>query len=415
MGGLRIAASTTAFVSASVFALLLTAPNCAAEPFGIGEWGDEVNICDSELMLMHGSGDDLYAYMLDRLVMSPDLGSSWVEREGFNGHVFADGDTLYRVNVSDWPDEGTTILFSKSGDKGGSWSTPVEVMEKAGSNDGAYGIFARGDDLVAYTHEYAGWSDGAILSSYSSDGGETWSDKVYVDEEVHVEDPLPNRLAYAHSKLYMTYWNYTDWVTDAKVTVIESSDMGASWGDKHTVAIGGFEPLIVADGDELYVTYLREDGIYMTNSSDGDAWSTPELVGPMTDLTDSSLLHSLVAVSGNLFVAYSDYVLAEETYKIVLMHSPDGGESWTDLGDVPTTDHNCIVPALHYTPGRLHVTWVDVGTGSWYDEGVTQYRSLTLITGDEPIPEFPNGAFAVVAVVAMFVVFAAASRGRRNG
>jgi hypothetical protein len=414
MGGSRITSSMTSLASLSVFALFVTASSGAADPFGAGEWGDEVNICDGELMLMHGSGYNLYAYMLGRLVMSPDLGSSWVEREGFNGHIFADGDMLYRVNVSDWPEEGTTILFSESDDKGASWSTPVETIEMAGTNDGAYGIFARGDNLVAYTYDDAGSSDGTIMSACSSDGGETWSDKVYVDDDVHVEDPLPSRLAYAHSKLYMAYWNYTDWVTDSVVTVVESSDMGASWGDKRTVAIGGFEPLIVADGDELYVTYLSVEGICMTNSSDGDMWSTPQLIGPMTDLTDSSLLHSLVAVSGNLFVAYSDYVSGDETYKVVLKHSPDGGESWTDLGDVTTTDHNCIAPALHYSPGLLHVTWVDVGTGSWTDEGVTQYRSLTLITGDEPIPEFPGGAYFVVAVLAVCFAFVAASRRRRK-
>lgn len=406
--------TTTAVMALAIVvsATLIAASGCTAEPFTVVEWGTETEICDSGLFMMHGSGSDIYVYMLDRLVMSPDLGSSWVERTGFNGHVYEDGTTLYRVNVSDWPYDGDTILFSKSTDKGQTWSTPVDVLEMS-NNDGAYGVFAEGDDIVAYSYDGAGSSEGAILSSASANGGVTWSPQVVVDDDVHVEDPLPNHLVHVNSKLYMAYWNYTDYIEDAEVIVIESSDMGATWGAKHVVGVGGATPVIATDGEDIYVTYVGAEGVYFTESSNGVDWSDPLLIGPMTDFTDSSLIHSLVAASGNIFAAYSDYISGDETYRVTLLHSPDSGETWTDLGDVTTTDHNCICPSMHYTPGLLHVTWVDVGTGSWSAEGVTQYRSLALDTGEEPIPEFSNMAVAVGLALVVFIAVSRITRSKR--
>jgi hypothetical protein len=188
--------------------------------------------------------------------------------------------------------------------------------------------------------------------------------------------------------------------------------MGDTWENRQVIAEGAM-PMIAADMDTVYVAYWSlVDGeipvLQLASSSDGDTWSTPVDVGIVQDFTDSSCIHALAASMGHVFVAYGDYNSSTEAYTVRINCSDDGGTTWEDMGNVTGTSANTLIPCMSIEGSMLHFTWLDVGSGSWYSEATTYYRSVQFM--EEPIPEFGDILMPVVGVVSVFLILTIASR-----
>lgn len=381
-----------------------------------GTWSNPVEISSEEQCFITSEGESLYSYWRT-MTCSLDGGATWSDESAHTGMIEASDGTLYRVNMSDEEESAGTILFSLSDDDGVTWSDTVEVFPLEAWNDGAFGIHMIQGVLFVYSYDWAGWSDGSIIVSKSSDYGETWSSADTVDSNVHVEDPLPADIVYSEGSLYLIYWTYeTTPEYTSEVVIVESTDMGDSWEDRRVIS-NGILPLIKADSGMLHVTYWNYDGgpeppvLEFIKSDDGDTWSTPVEVGIVEAFDDPSNLHSLAVSSGEVFVAYGDCDPSWEEYTVKINYSADGGDTWADMGDVTGTSTNTMTPALSIEGTMLHFTWVDVGSGSWSDEGTTYYRSLVLM--EEPIPEFSSPA-AVAGIIVAVVAILIASKSRRE-
>ncbi|MCK4756879.1 MAG: exo-alpha-sialidase, partial [Thermoplasmata archaeon] len=314
-----------------------------------GEWSDPTYISRDGFLWADTYGNDVMGYSpWDNAVFSSDLGDSWGQPYDFDGRVDLQDGVIYRTNMS-----GKALLFTKSTDNGGTWSSPVTIFQLDGNNDGAYGIFMYESTLFAYSHDQ--WIDYSIKVSKSLDFGLTWSAPIIVDSGLLTIDPLANDIVYANGKLYMSYFDMTGAATisDCKVVVIESSDMGDTWNNRQVIDTGGFYPVIKADNNSLYVSYitalesLEYLEIEFTKSHNGIDWSDPVKVGYIEDSTDLVIFHSLAVDSGRVFVGYTDYHdLTDDKYYVRIKQSMDGGDTWQDMGDVTGLDTNAMYPCL---------------------------------------------------------------------
>jgi len=397
--------------------------SCDGLATSYGLWSDPAAISSNLNLAQTSDGGRVYSYRPfedGTMVFSLDAGDTWSVEEAHSGWVCATDGVLYRVNMSDEEYSAGAVLFSTSNDNGETWSDTVEVFVLDSINDGAFGVFMIQNILVVYSYDGAGGSDGSIIVSKSLDGGVTWSVPSTVDSQVHVEDPNPADIIYFEGKLYLAYFTYeTDPEVVYDIVIVESDDMGDTWGNRQVVANDGGFPLIKSDGDAIYITYWAIGGgtdtplLRFIKSTDGTTWSTPVDVGVVDDFTDPLVIHALAVSSGQLFVAYSDYNASEEEFRVRINYSADGGETWADMGDVTGSTSNTIAPTLSIDGTKLHFTWVDMGTDTWPVDVITCYRNLEI--GAETIPEF--GSMVVPTIVLLAVVLTVSrfkGKGRRR-
>lgn len=354
----------------------------------VGDWSTPIEIGSPVLYCADAYEKNLMAYSRsDSSTHSNDYGETWSSMSDFSGRVEMYEEMVYRVNQS-----GSSILFSKSSNFGETWTPTVNIFDLVGSNDGVYGINYYESTLFAYSHD-TNSGNYTIKLSKSADDGATWSTPVIVDYGLSMSDPGANEIAYANGKLYMTYFDVI-LESEIDIVVIESADMGNTWGNRKTISQVGFYPVIQADGDALHLTYIgiSDDATSLAlkyaNCLNGEDWSTPKDIGDMTDGDDPMGHHTLVADSGRIFAGYLDYHNNDpftDEYNLHISKSLNNGVTWEDMGDVTGSDNNAMYPSLLISGGRLHFIWADFGNSSWssWDDAVTMYRYLELDAIDQ--------------------------------
>lgn len=385
-----VAAAAIVLVALMVGVGLAAPRDNYARSAALGLWSAPVQVSATAVGLTDSCQQTLYAGFRSGMIMSPDEGATWRSPVIFNGTFDVDNYVLYRVNYTDEP-MSSGVFFSKSSDNGTTWMDEVYVMEA----DGPYRIFKFDSVLVFYTYVHPGLSIGHIDYTRSTDGGATWSDPAYLDDYVHVEDPVPADVVYCQGKLFLAYYHYdTDPIPFSDVVVIESDDMGTTWTNRQVVG-DGYLPLVKEDSGNLYVTYWSDNGLMFTMSNDvGSSWTTPMEIGAIQGYTDASNFHALAVSGSQLFAAYIDYnATGDPVYVMHMNYSADGGSSWIDLGDVTGLDTNARRPSLMVSGGKLHFMFVD---------GPTYYRWLFL---DSTIPEFGLVVIPILGTVALVALF----------
>ena len=370
-----------------------------------GGWSEPVNVSDS-VWRISSCGDTVVAHGVDTCVVSVDGGDTWGEELLVEGMLEAGDGVIYRANITGYPDYGDTVYFSKSTDDGQTWSSLVGVLTLEEWNDWAYGVYMLGSTLVMYSYDSAGTDEGRIVASRSTDEGATWSAQSVVDPYVHVEDPIPADMVLWDGKIYLAYWNYSYESPEFDhVVLIESADMGLTWTNRQVVAEGVL-PNLAANGDSLFITYFGLDGtdglgVYFTESTDGATWSEPVLVGPVEDLDDSVLIHSLAAVGDDILVGYTDLVSSGEDYSFVAHanHSVDGGATWADMGDVAGAGTEAGFIGMDASNGRVHALLSIFEDSS--DEVDVYYTQISLATDGGVDILWVALAVACVAAVAV--------------
>ncbi len=393
---------------AVIVGLLWAVPSTAgadlpARAAAFGDWTVPVKISNEEMIFGDVSEYGIYHYGWNNMTYSKDWGGSWAPEVPMGGRIEIVGSTIYRVNVTDY--YSGNVWFCKSTDNGSTWSTPVDLGIPA-TNDGYYGTFLLNGTLLVYDYDS---SMTQIVVVKSVDLGDSWSAAVKVTD-VSWDDPLPNDLVFFKNRLYLAYWNWTfmpPFTFSYEVVLIESSDMGDTWGDRLLMGTG-LLPLLKEDGGELYMTYYTNDSmlnffVAFTKSADGDSWSAPLNVGNLVELSDSSWGHALSVSSGAIVVAYPQYISGPpEDYLLSINFSGDDGFSWQDLGDVTGTGTHVMLPSVWIIGNTLHFFFVDMGTDDWTgDPFPTLYRAMDLTGGI--IPEFGSLTAVIAGTVAVLI------------
>jgi len=342
----------------------------------------------------------MFEYGYPNLTWSDNWGISWNTLYGFDGRLETDQGVWYAINNTGGEYGRDYVAFHKSLDHGQTWSPEVN-LGMSGWNDWFLGIHMIGTTLIVYS------DNGPVSIVKSEDYGLSWTDPIPV-AQVYWTDPKANDLVYFNGKLFMLLWNETgDPTYSSELLLVESSDMGDTWGNVHRIGWGS-QPLIKVDGGSMYVTYFGLDadmqpGVCFMRTGDGVSWTDPILLGTFVDYTDTSNHHSLVASGGVVAESYLDYRVQTPTnrYYLHINISFDSGNTWEDLGDVTGT-YNAQLPLLFIGDGKLHFIYADMGTSdNWGSDYPIMYRWRLLDQGQ--IPEMPSIALAVCGFLAIVI------------
>lgn len=245
------------------------------------------------------------------------------------------------------------VTVSRSTNGGASFAAPVEVYRppddtlQPDKNWMAINTFAgtatAGRIVVTFT--LFTLDPYPIVSSYSDDGGQSWSTLAYVTPSTYYAQGsqpvfLPN------GNLAVVFWNFDG----DQLESVTSADGGASYGTPHVIApvtrynvpgirTGSFLPSATADRTNgyLYVTYQAAyqgaPRIMFTKSTNGGtAWTAPQ---PVSDnSTNAPVFNPAVSVSPDGQVVaitfYDERVNAGQNYLVdlFLAQSFDGGATW---------------------------------------------------------------------------------------
>ncbi|MBS3817159.1 MAG: exo-alpha-sialidase [Candidatus Thermoplasmatota archaeon] len=294
-------------------------------------------------------GNDLIVYGRN-VSYSKNGGEDW-KHCSVEGHFDVENGTIYGVkrNGSDYT--GKTLQFFKSEDDAESWSDSVDIFTLQGRSDGAYGIEKIGSHLYVYSYdEYEGnWS---IKVSRSEDGGETWSEPFVMVSDLSLDDPMVGReIVELNGRLYFSYYTRTG--EDKKVMLISSGDEGETWGDEVKISDGGRRPRLKKEEGRIYLTYLKDESLYFSKSTDGEDWEDPKKIAECQDLIP---FHSIAVRSDLVFVSYLNPI-GGSNYSVCMNYSEDGGDTWQRIENVTGTDGDPKMPILLTSDENLHLFW----------------------------------------------------------
>lgn len=290
-----------------------------------------------------------------------------------NGKVFYSNG---RFDVSGIPFPRNEVVVYRSDDKGTTWNLPTRPFLDTSTLNSASVLsdkyFVAVDHNVASPFKdriYVVWTEYAtsgsrIVSSRSTDGGNTWSARVYLTAAGNFTAPIP--VTAPNGDVYVTW---IDKSNKKEILAARSGDGGASFAPavkvsnykdlgpvvppgnpnerpyiKEFIGINSF-PSIAVDhstkfNGRIYVSWAGRDDsdnphIYVSHSSNnGQNWSVPKAVeaNPSPIVTDR--FFNWIAVdpaNGDVGVIYYDSRLDSINNRLAdvfFSHSNDGGESY---------------------------------------------------------------------------------------
>ena len=351
-----------------------------------GVWGDPVLIADT-------LGSFYYFHLanppdgnwVDRMVCqrSDDHGQTWPvdtyaglhgdkvqDKEGvavnpFNNHVYVTWTQFDKYNSAD-PQDSSVILFSRSEDRGLSWTEPVRLSQQAGdcldddnTVEGAVPAVGPNGEI------YVAWAGpSGIVFDRSMDGGDTW-----LEEDIHVAD-MPGGWAMDVPGIYRT--------NGMPITHCDRSG-------------GPYQGTI-------YVCWADQRNgpdntdVWLSKSTDqGNTWSEPKRVND-----DSSGRHqffpwmAIDQTTGYLYFVFYDRRNYEDNQTDVYMAvSVDGGESFANfrISESPFVPN----PAIFFGDYNYLIAHNGIVRPIWtrLDQGILSI--WTALVDIDSIPDFPTG------------------------
>jgi Secretion system C-terminal sorting domain len=240
--------------------------------------------------------EDKYYVEVDKAISSPYYGTVYTPWKRMN-----------------YTDSSTQIVFSKSLDKGDTWSDPVNLSPRKEYTINhitwgqSYPLLTTG----ANGEIYAVWNDGTVNGvgfNKSLDGGATWNEPRII-------------------RNYETF----------------GTEISTSSGKKHSVKNIRAEtyPVVKCDYSDsewsgnLYVTYAGGEvpDIFFSRSTDkGDTWSESKIIHSDTKNDQFWQWMDIDPISGHIAIMYLDSRNDDENFwsETWVSLSTDGGETWTD-------------------------------------------------------------------------------------
>jgi len=185
-----------------------------------------------------------------------------------------------------------------------------------------------------------------MILQISSDHGTTWGSPTIIypagqtggqwDAQL-VVDPIDGKTV------------YSSWLQDGKSDIVvgKSTDYGATWtvvNADHTNA-GTDKPILVARGQDVYVSYDHTQTAYVAYSHNGGASFTEVKVNKNAKLGWSLGGGGTITPNGNVYISWDGYEGsggAKGNVNLYVSKSTDGGATWsTSLLDVSSSPPDC--------------------------------------------------------------------------
>jgi hypothetical protein len=297
--------------------------------------------------------------------------------------------------------EGGDIYFTKSLDKGKTWSHP----NIRASDDCIWQwmisscLEVDGEGIL-----YACWggdnrrdgdeNDWDIYFTVSTNEGETWAPNVRVNDDSE-DDKYGPSLVLAPDHSLCVAWTDDRPYNDTDIYFARSTDRGQTWTDPNIrVDDGAYgeqgEPCICADGEgTLYVGYSHRIyhndvfHLYLVRSTDyGETWSKPAIRIDDGGYADHSEISLKVGPNGDLYATW--WLFGGGKDNIVFTKSTDRGETWSEpiqVDHLPKGVWREDPDLVIGEDGTLYVAWTcwsvhgdglpDVFFGMSTDDGLT--------------------------------------------
>jgi hypothetical protein len=220
------------------------------------------------------------------------------------------------------------IYSSYSTDGGATWSDEQLIEDNAGNNGIGPQVAISGSNAVAVWHQHDG-SSSRIYSNYSTDGGATWHDDLLIEDNDGNNGHDP-QVAISGSNVVAVWYQWYD--GDWRIYSNYSSDGGDNWGTDQLIEDNdndGFaQQVAICGSNAVAVWYQWYDGdwrIYSNYSSDGGAnWGSDQLI---EDNAGNSGQAPQVAICGSNAVAVWKQSDGSNS-RIYSNYSSDGGANW---------------------------------------------------------------------------------------
>jgi hypothetical protein len=252
-------------------------------------------------------------------------------------------------------------------------------------DDGPAGSSAETPVICAYqTTIYAAWSDDRdgdydIFYSLSTDGGNTWSAAVKVNDVSTGTQRSPAMATDSAGKVYLVWEDGRGTDFDIFISVGEDPGTGFAFGTSTRVDDGttgdATDPAVAVEGTTVYMVWTDSRNgnpdIFCSSSANGGAtWSAAVMVndGAISD----SVSPSVAAGAGKVYAAWSDN--SDGNYDIYFSSSADGGATWSaavKLNGGTTGDATSVSVAVDAS--TVFVVWADART----DSGDIYFRRST--------------------------------------
>ena len=300
------------------------------------------------------------------------------------------------------------IYFAKSTDGGQHFSARVLVSD---DGPGAYANapkIATDQDgtiyIVWHDDRAATASDGSwdVYLSRSTDGGQTFSPSVRVNEQIANTYQYEPDLAVTPTGTVYVSWRreyFDDQLQqpDSDVYVAVSLDGGASFGTNIKVSDGEnyqYKSTIgLGPSGNVYVAWTdwRDDGIgdiYFTRSTNGGVTFSPNI--RVNSYTEDSQTYPEIAIDGDevIYVVWLDgRRQADGSYDVYMARSTDLGESFGN--EIRVSDADISTAA-----SDLYPVITATGHGSvavaWYDERTDDWDTYLTRSGDAGLTFLPS-------------------------
>lgn len=373
------------------------------------------------------SDADFVAGQFDQAEVVPDTGRVTPARQWTsNVKVNDDTGTRYQSSPSlavdasgtfyavwqDFRNGNYDIYFARSTDNGATWSSNVKVSDDLGSRvqgDPSLAVDANGTLYVAWDESFN--NDYDIYVTTSTDGGQSWSANIKVNDDSGTSRQQYSSLAVDASGIVYVAWqdqrngNYdvyfatstdsgTTWSTNVKV----NDDSGTSAQYKPSLAVDASGTVYVAWEDNRNSNY----DIYFASSTDsGTTWSTDVKVNDETDSADQLVANLAVDSSGMLYVTWHN-----GNRDIYFATSTDGGTTWSS--NIKFNDDSGAsrqeYPSLAVDAnGIVYVTWQDNRNGNYdiyfaksVDDG-NHWQVQAMVNDNNGESQLPKPSLAVNA------------------
>lgn len=350
-------------------------------------------------------GERRYIYV----TVSDDDGQTWTDPTRlddtlyYSGMPGADIDSQGRLHVA-WHAQITSdakfaIYYSRSDDKGQTWSTPTVISTLADRYDRLYAAVAidsKDNPHIVWNSAIQGDSNiGDVYYSSSDDGGQNWATDMVVSQSTQHRCFVPTIDLTSKDEIYVVYVDGDFEKSNRDAFVITSQD-GIEWSDpfnvsKSGVLYEGLASFVIDHKDVAHVVYSDNftpgDIRIMHTKYLADEWTRPM---PATSARESNVNYPNIAADtlNTLYLVYRDDMSVGASGKLIAKFpnadhtEPKLKKSVAEQGEAFMTlfRNNNWSPAINLSqssmdtdfpelpkqaqPGSIDIIWIDAISGS---------------------------------------------------
>lgn len=303
--------------------------------------------------------------------------------------IAVSGNHVYTSWLEKSDNNSTNIVFTKSDDKGGSFSAPQYITQNTG-NSGIPKIIANGSQV------FLAWEDNSkgnfeIFVSASDDFGASFH--APVDASNSIGQSGTPQIEVSKNNVYVVWMD--DALGNYDILFSKSIDGGKSFSKSVNVSNlhkdSGY-PQFVVSGNDIYVTWTQTvtdqnyDVFFAKSTDDGNTFDKP------INISDNFGASGWpkIAYDGSIYISWVDS--SPGKFDLFITKSSDGGASFQGATNISNTNKESYDSKMSALNNSVYVIW---------QEGVLGNHVISFAKSTTFVPEF--GSFASIALVISIV------------